>query len=78
MEEIINFFRNNYTWIFSGIGVSILILIFSRRGGKSLRQSIGKNSTGIQVGENLTINVHKPNSKPENEGLGDDETDNKK
>lgn len=78
MEEIINFFRNNYTWIFSGIGVSILILIFSRRGGKSLRQSIRKNSTGIQVGENLTINVRKPNSKPENEELGDDETNNKK
>ncbi|PKP34284.1 MAG: hypothetical protein CVU00_07465 [Bacteroidetes bacterium HGW-Bacteroidetes-17] len=55
MEQILDFFANNYEWIFSGIGVFI-ISFFVIRKQKGQNQKVGNNSTGIQAGRDVKIN----------------------
>ncbi|WP_222102464.1 hypothetical protein [Marinobacter lipolyticus] len=58
MDTIIEWFSNNHTWVFSGIGIFIIggvIAIFKRKGanGISQKQRSGNNSTNIQAGGNV-------------------------
>lgn len=53
-----NWLTNNSEWIFSGIGVAVLMAIFGwiyRAKQNNQVQKSGKNSTNIQVGGNFTI-----------------------
>ena len=70
MENLIVFFRQNYHWIFSGIGAAIIIglIKFILNKNKTQYQKIGKNSKGIQVGGNYTVNIEKRESKKDARG----------
>ncbi|MCP4473892.1 MAG: hypothetical protein GY821_04855 [Gammaproteobacteria bacterium] len=54
---IIEFVKNNYQWIFSGIGGSAIFWIIGYKQGyrKSINQNmyVGNTSTSIQVGGNI-------------------------
>ena len=54
MKQILDFFTNNYEWIFSGIGVFI-ISFFVIRKSKEQNQKVGSNSNGIQAGRDVKI-----------------------
>lgn len=71
MENLIIFFQKNYQWIFSGIGVAIIIglIKFILNRTKTQYQKIGKNSKGIQVGGNYTVNIEKLESKKDAQGV---------
>lgn len=48
---------NNKDWLFSGIGVSIisvLFIMFKKKGGQNINS--GNNSTNIQGGDDMNIN----------------------
>ncbi len=51
---ILNFIKNNYQWLLSGLGTSILFFIIGTKHGynKATKQNqkIKNSSTGIQVG----------------------------
>jgi len=52
MENIIDFIKINYKWIFSGIGVVFLTFIFKKRKNISMKltQKSGSNSVNTQIG----------------------------
>ena len=57
-----NWIISNAEWIFSGIGVSILGIIlgfFIKKNKENKTQNItsGKNSTNIQGGKNVNVNI---------------------
>jgi hypothetical protein len=56
-KAIAKWLSENYTWIFSGIGVAavtgVISLMLKRR---SSRQSIGDHAAGIQAGRDIRIN----------------------
>lgn len=54
MDIIIDWISKNYEWIFSGIGVLLVSLLFVKK-GNSQNQKSGDNSTNIQVGGDLNI-----------------------
>jgi hypothetical protein len=58
-ENKMDFIKANIEWIFSGIGVFILSFFITRQiiKKKNIKQKIGDNSTGIQVGGNFNIGV---------------------
>ncbi|MDD4528221.1 MAG: hypothetical protein PHF25_09395 [Candidatus Margulisbacteria bacterium] len=58
MEKILDFFSNNYEWIFSGIGVFIISLFLIRK-YKGQKQKVGNNSVGIQAGRDVKIKKFK-------------------
>ena len=58
MEQIFDFFSNNYEWIFSGIGVFIISLFLLRK-SKGQKQKVGNNSVGIQAGRDVKIKKFK-------------------
>jgi len=58
MEQILDFFSNNYEWIFSGIGV-FLISFFLIRKSKGQKQKVGNNSVGTQAGRDVKIKKFK-------------------
>lgn len=59
-----NFLKNNYQWIFSGIGVLILSIILGIGINKKKNvQKIGKNSKGVIAGRDITIGTL--NDEPE-------------
>ncbi len=50
-----DFITNNYQWIFSGIGVSILGWMIAKKiKKKNINQSIKYGSNNIQIGGNYT------------------------
>ena len=57
MESIIDFFKNNYEWIFGGIGVAgiagLVKIFWKKPSDVSIRQKqkSGDNSSNIQVGQ---------------------------
>jgi len=58
LETVTEWISNNYTWVFSGIGIFILsgiITFFKRKGNNTIKQKqrSGKNSTNIQAGGNV-------------------------
>lgn len=58
MTAVLDWFWRNKEWIFSGIGVAILVAIIGwirgkPSGGQSQRS--GKNSTNIQSGRDINI-----------------------
>lgn len=59
MEWIINFFKNNYQWLFSGILSGFIFFLIGNKVGYNRcvkqKQKIWKNGKGIQVGGNYTI-----------------------
>ena len=59
--EIIDWLDANKEWVFSGIGVAIILIIirffFKRSQSKKQIQKSGNNSINIQVGDNLNINT---------------------
>jgi len=58
MESIIQWLDTNKEWLFSGIGLSILTVLFSFRKRKQLNnqyQKNGKNSLNIQAGRDIRI-----------------------
>ncbi|SFE77326.1 hypothetical protein [Flavobacterium xueshanense] len=54
MKQILDFFLNNYEWIFSGIGVFIISIFFIRK-STGQKQKVGDNSLGIQAGRDVKI-----------------------
>ncbi len=56
-----DFFQNNYQWIFSGIGVFVIGLFLTRgiMKRKNLNQMIKNQSMGIQAGRDVKIGVNK-------------------
>ena len=51
-----NWLSENYQWIFSGIGVLILGLLFQRnRTRRKITQSVSGSSNVTQIGGNATI-----------------------
>lgn len=58
MKQILDFFSNNYEWIFSGIGVFIISLFLLRK-SKGQKQKVGNNSVGIQTGRDVKIKKFK-------------------
>jgi sugar phosphate permease len=58
MEQILDFFSNNYEWIFSGIGVFIISFFLIRK-SKGQKQKVGNNSVGIQAGRDVKIKKFK-------------------
>lgn len=62
MQSIIDFFIDNYQWIFSGIGVFILSLFFVKK-TKNQKQKVDNNSIGIQAGRDVKIENLKKNNK---------------
>lgn len=60
---MLNFLKENYEWIFSGIGSGLLFWILGNRHGynKAIRQTmkVGNGSTAIQVGRDLKTNIGK-------------------
>lgn len=63
MKNILIFCQQNYSWLFSGIGVAILVGIFglflrNRQNQKNIKNKIGNNSAGIQAGGNISIDVN--------------------
>lgn len=58
MGQILDFFSNNYEWIFSGIGV-FLISFFLIRKSIGQKQIVGDNSVGIQAGRDVKIKKFK-------------------
>ncbi|WP_366184258.1 hypothetical protein [Flavobacterium ovatum] len=54
MKQILDFFSNNYEWLFSGIGVFIISIFFINK-SKGQTQKVGKNSIGIQSGRDVKI-----------------------
>ncbi len=67
MEKVFEFFKNNYYWIFSGIGIFLLglILKFFRSKKKNQYQKIGDHSRGFQAGESINISLNNSKSKKE-------------
>ncbi|GHV88797.1 hypothetical protein AGMMS50267_11570 [Spirochaetia bacterium] len=64
---MIDFLKNNYQWIFSGIGVFIIGLFIASKviNKNKQNQNIKNHSTGYQANGSMTINGHKnePESK---------------
>jgi hypothetical protein len=58
-EKKMEFIKANIEWIFSGIGVFIIGFFITRHiiKKKTVKQKIGDNSAGIQVGGNFNIGV---------------------
>lgn len=57
-----NWLIKNVEWLFSGIGVTILSLIFMRRrSGKVIQQSVKKSSNVTQIGGD--VKVGEPNGR---------------
>lgn len=58
---MVEFFQNNYEWIFSGLGSSIIFWFIGYKQGynKATNQNmkVGDGSTAIQVGGNMKGNV---------------------
>ena len=63
--KIIEFIKNNYDWLLSGLGTSVLFFILGAQYGykksNKQKQQIGNNSSAIQVGGDF--NVEKANTK---------------
>lgn len=59
ISEIINWITNNYTWVFSGIGVFIIGFFITRKAIKKNKQTIKNSSTGIQAGGDVKISIKK-------------------
>jgi LPXTG-motif cell wall-anchored protein len=58
LEAITEWISNNYTWVFSGVGILVLggiIALFKRKrsGGTTQKQRSGNNSTNVQAGGNV-------------------------
>ena len=60
---MLEFFQNNYEWIFSGIRSSALFWVigYKRSYNKAIKQdmNVGNGSTAIQVGGNMKGNIGK-------------------
>ena len=56
MSVIIDFLKENYTWIFSGIGVFIISLFFMSKGSKRTKNSVKNGNGNIQAGGNIITN----------------------
>lgn len=58
---MIEFFQNNYEWVFSGLGSSIIFWFIGYKQGysKAINQQmkVGDGSTGVQVGGSMTGNI---------------------
>ncbi len=58
---MIEFFKNNYEWIFSGLGSSIIFCFVGYKQGynKALNQNmkVGNGSTAVQVGGDMKGNI---------------------
>ena len=54
MEQIIELLSNNYEWVFSGIGVFILGLLFYKR-NLTQKQKSGDGSVNIQSGNSINV-----------------------
>lgn len=57
--DIIDFFKQNYHWIFSGIGIFVIGLFLKRK--FSISQNIKEKSSGLQAGGNISININNNN-----------------
>ena len=55
LAELVSFFEKNYSWIFSGIGVLVISLLFFKEKFKT-KQTM-KNSTGIISGGDTKISI---------------------
>ncbi|BDB71708.1 hypothetical protein Cthiooxydans_41200 [Comamonas thiooxydans] len=57
MVTLINWFSNNKEWVFSGFGVTLILLIISlfKKSKPSQYQKSGNNSTNYQAGGNINI-----------------------
>lgn len=60
---MIEFFQNNYQWMFSGVGAGFIFWILGYKQGYSkatnLNLKVGDNSSAIQVGGNMNGNIDK-------------------
>lgn len=69
MESIIEFLKNNYDWLFSGILSSLIFFFLGQKVGyeKAInqKQKIGNNGVGIQVGGDYLTNSKKEGEKNE-------------
>ncbi|MCT7620488.1 hypothetical protein [Aliarcobacter butzleri] len=58
---MVEFFQNNYEWIFSGLGSSIIFWFIGYKQGynkaTNQKMNVGNGSTAIQVGGNMKGNV---------------------
>ena len=54
MEHILNFLKTEYEWIFSGIGVLVVSLLFVKN-SKGQKQKVDKKAIGIQAGRDVKI-----------------------
>lgn len=59
---MIDFFLNNYYWIFSGIGVAIISYFFTKKSTK-VKNKISKKSKGIQAGRDVKIKLSNDGKK---------------
>lgn len=57
MTTLINWICTNKEWVFSGLGVSVILLIFSifKKSNSAQRQKSGDNSTNYQAGGDINI-----------------------
>jgi hypothetical protein len=64
---MIEFLKDNYQWLFSGVGSGLIFYFLGRQHGysKATKQSmkVGDQSTGIQVGGNVTSSTIKGGGK---------------
>ncbi|SET69401.1 hypothetical protein SAMN05216326_1682 [Nitrosomonas marina] len=56
MDEVMSWIIDNKEWIFSGAGIALIANVIRKKKGRS-NQSIksGRNTTNIQVGNDLNI-----------------------
>lgn len=57
MDQVMEFIKNNYQWLFGGIGVAIIgwivHIFFKKDGGMNIKQKqkAGDNSNNTQIGQ---------------------------
>lgn len=60
---MLDFFQNNYEWLFSGAGLTVVSWFIGYKQGysKAIKQQmkVGDNSTAIQVAGNMKGNIGK-------------------
>ena len=60
LSDILQFILDNKEWIFSGVGVAIVVAVagyfFRKKSGINQSIKSGSNSTNIQAGQDVHIN----------------------
>ena len=60
IEAILQYVADNKEWIFSGVGVSVVVVVagffFRKKSGINQSLKSGTNSTNIQAGQDVHIN----------------------